>query len=546
MSTLVQPIEFDEYKLIDLVPGLKPNWRKHQKEIVQQISESNKKFIGIQAPTGFGKSLVAIASMKLNGGRGIALTQTKQLGEQYFKDYMSIGLKTVKGRGNFECRVEPKNSAADAPCTVGLRCRYKFGGCSYYDQKNEAKDAPIASMNIHYFLYEANHGGQFSDADIIFIDEAHKLENTIFSFVEIKLSKRRMKNEGYPIPSNLRIPSQVQEWGDSIITPLKASMVKVLDELQDIFDYGHDDELLRLRAIHLSAAVYNLEKLQTVDSTWIVEEDDNSIILKPIFAQDHAHYTLFRHAQRIILMSATLPETVFADLGIQDYDYFKVPSTFSPESRPILWLPVANLARSAEQPEQELKKLVLTTDKILEKFSTQKGIIHTVNYKIANAILSNSKFSSRLITHKTSKDREKTLDLFRKSNRPLVLVSPSFTEGVDLPYELCKFQIIAKIPFMDLGDKKTRARFQVDEKWYASSAITQLVQAYGRIMRAEDDSGVTYILDKSLMNLINRWRFIFDQLDWFLEALWITTDDGKSRMKFSDWELEKEYGIHKE
>jgi hypothetical protein len=40
-------------------------------------------------------------------------------------------------------------------------------------------------------------------------------------------------------------------------------------------------------------------------------------------------------------------------------------------------------------------------------------------------------------------------------------------------------------------------------------------------MRADDDHGVTYIFDSSLMYLINNWRVIFDQVSWFLDALLI-------------------------
>ena len=47
-------------------------------------------------------------------------------------------------------------------------------------------------------------------------------------------------------------------------------------------------------------------------------------------------------------------------------------------------------------------------------------------------------------------------------------------------------------------------------------------------MRSEDDSGTTYILDGSLLNLINRWRSIFDECEWFLEALFIVNPTDNS------------------
>lgn len=89
-----------------------------------------------------------------------------------------------------------------------------------------------------------------------------------------------------------------------------------------------------------------------------------------------------------------------------------------------------------------------------------------------------------------------------------------------------------------MSDKQVQARMKVDPEWYATSAIVTMIQAYGRIMRSEDDSGVTYILDSSLMNLISRWRTIFDQVSWFLDALFIST--GKKLIPFNEYiELEK-------
>ena len=75
-----------------------------------------------------------------------------------------------------------------------------------------------------------------------------------------------------------------------------------------------------------------------------------------------------------------------------------------------------------------------------------------------------------------------------------MLLSPSLREGVDLPDDFLRFQIVTKMPYPDLGDPWTAARQARDPRWYALETAKALVQAYGRSCRHADDHGVTYIL----------------------------------------------------
>jgi Rad3-related DNA helicase len=229
-----------------------------------------------------------------------------------------------------------------------------------------------------------------------------------------------------------------------------------------------------------------------------------------------------------------LPRSIIESFNLTDYEYLNIPSSFSPSQRPAIWIPAANLARSAENPGMELKKLTTAVDAILDKFPEQKGMIHTVNYKISQFLMKNSKNVNRFRTHESAAERSDVLEKFKRNNDNGVLVSPSFTEGVDLPYDLCRFQIIAKIPYESLANPQVKARMEVDNQWYATNAIVTMIQAYGRAMRAEDDQGITYILDSSLMNLINRWRTVFDNMTYFLDALWIM--DESKLIPFSEFD----------
>ena len=372
-------IEEIEEELKVVVPGLYKEWRPNQLTVIQQIVNSSQKFIALQAPPGYGKSASAIGEMILNEGRGIAVTQTKQLGDQYVRDFFPLGLKTVKGRGNFSCTIIPTKTADIAPCVAGYKCMYKGGGCDYYDQKLEAVDTKLVSMNIHYFLYEVNYSGQFSDVDVLFIDEAQKLEDAMLGFIEIRLNKARYWEEGLALPD---VPTfaNITEWIERAEPQIKRELEEVQTELED----NPMNEILSVRGIRLTAAYRNIARfIALVDETWVIEIEDNNVIFKPTFVGEYMDKYIFSHAKKVVLMSATLPRSIIESFNIPEYEYLNIPSSFSPTQRPAIWIPAANLARSAENPGMELKKLTNAVDAILDKFPDQKGMIHTVNYKIA-------------------------------------------------------------------------------------------------------------------------------------------------------------------
>ena len=112
--------------------------------------------------------------------------------------------------------------------------------------------------------------------------------------------------------------------------------------------------------------------------------------------------------------------------------------------------------------------------------------------------------------------RPAALDLHRASALPTVLVSPSLREGVDLPDDFLRFQVLTKLPYPDLGDPWTAARRQRDPRWYAVETAKALLQAYGRSCRHAEDHGVTYLLDAQFARFLQRYRVLLPE--WFLDA----------------------------
>ena len=122
----------------------------------------------------------------------------------------------------------------------------------------------------------------------------------------------------------------------------------------------------------------------------------------------------------------------------------------------------------------------------------------------------------RLIFVESSEAKAAALERHRASAAPSVLLSPSLREGVDLPDDFLRFQIVTKMPYPDLGDPWIAARRARDPRWYAVETAKALMQTYGRSCRHAEDHGVTYVLDAQFERFLQHNRPLLPE--WFLDA----------------------------
>jgi ATP-dependent DNA helicase DinG len=119
---------------------------------------------------------------------------------------------------------------------------------------------------------------------------------------------------------------------------------------------------------------------------------------------------------------------------------------------------------------------------------------------LQNISLVQGKYSNREMVrlHKERVDQGKT---------SVLIGLASFAEGVDLPGDYCKHVIIAKLPFMVPDDPLHEALSEWIEDKGGNSffdialpiASLRLIQACGRLLRTEKDTGTVSILDKRLL-----------------------------------------------
>lgn len=505
------------------------SFRKGQKEAIEKAHLAFKRgtrFVVLEAPTGAGKSAIAV-TLARQASSAFILTAQKLLQEQYIHDFPDMTL--MKGRSNYECIVVPTHAAA-APCIAGQKFP-QCDQCPYFVQKGVAMQSHSTIMNYAYYLAELNYAGGFQPRELLVLDEAHNAESALMNFIQIQITDSSLMRVGISetIPSFVEDEAQYFEFAQdliSIVNKRSKAIEKILqhDDLSEESALEQmknkqwcDNQRLKLRQLHYSREEFDVE--------WVTEKrstrEGQSLVFKPVTVAPFAQDYLFGFGERVLMLSATIldPITYLRSLGIAhtEAQIIKVVSDFPVKNRPIFVRPIAKLTR--HYIDKDLPKLVAEISAIIDEHAEQKGIIHSHTYKIARYIRDNlpKKHKERLITHNSAAERDLAFEKHAKSSKSTILLSPSMTEGIDLVDDLSRWQIICKVPYPYLGDPQVAKRKALDPSWYGWRTALTVVQAYGRSIRSKDDFANTYILDADFQTFVKRQKKSLPE--WFLDAL---------------------------
>jgi len=509
-------------------------FRPHQLETTLKIKaafDRGIKLVLVQAPTGIGKTLLSVLTATILELEMLYTCHTKTLQAQFMKDFGTLGAEELIGRANYPClkntAMFPALSAElctrDTPnCKTCDRSRSGCfsdaegqcpcqSSCPYEIQKRKTLSAPIAVLNIPYYLREINFAGGFDNSELIVLDEVDQTENALMSLIEFSIPETTMQKHGLPPLKFSTNPESWREWAVNVLETVNRRLSN-LQRVRGVDDLMSWHQLSRLKA--------KLEFfIAEVDGNWIY---DGNNTFKPIRVSKYADKYLWSHGKRFLGLSATISpwRQLCNDLGINpdEVEFIDVPSIFDPARSPIYYHPVANMNHGTK--EAGIPNLVSAIDGILEKHPGQKGLIHSVSYDNVRSILELTRNPDRMITHDDS-NRQSRLIQFMNSNQPLVLLSPALERGVDLPDDYCRFIIIAKVPFPYLGDPQIKARLHQGKSdgqiWYNATTVRRIVQSTGRGMRSPTDQCVSYILDSTFGEFYQRNLAMFPR--WWRDAL---------------------------
>jgi len=490
----------------------------------------------VQAPPGVGKSHIAMTLARWSGDAYL-LTSQKVLQDQYEREF-GAELQIVKGRDNYACDHYP---TARVPTSRGA-CRRPRGPlcqCPYVRARTAALEGPIFCTNTAYFATLRHwHAEQLRKRRLLVVDEAHNLESQLVSVFTVAFPAEQMRAWfGAPLP-RLASADAYRPVMAGHLESLEARREAIGRELEaltpelaaDAFlkapPSRAEQELLAQRD-ELEGALARLRFfVDAEDQEWVVRypmDPAATLELVPLSVAPMAQALLAETAELTVLSSAYLGHrAVVAEcfgLAEDGLRVFASPSPFALEQRRIVYRPVGALSRASLAALEPA--LFAEVAALLAAHPGEKGLIHAPSYaageRLVRDLAARAPLAARrLIWVASAEAKARALEQHRASPLPTVLVSPSLREGVDLPDDFLRFQIVTKLPFPDLGDPWTRAREQRDPRWYAIETAKALVQAYGRSCRHAADHGVTYVLDTQFERFLQRYRALLPA--WFLDA----------------------------
>jgi Rad3-related DNA helicase len=520
-------------RVFDAFPA--PEYRGNQRDALSRIRDAfaaDNRAVLVRAPTGSGKSLLARAVMGCartveeadpSDATGAYYTtpQVSQLDDVAGDDLLA-DLKIIRGKGNYSCILpDERNTPVNrAPCAreSGYDCSVKHR-CPYFSDRAIASAREYAAMTLAYFMRTAG-SEVFGRRDVVVVDEAHGLAEWAEMYATIDLNERTV-----PMWDDLELPDddsveRIVRWAEQLVAVCEREREELLaGEELTASDAADRDRLQELK----SELEWFVEDYRNPESatTWVVDTG-RGISIKPMNPERYLHHTVWERGNRFCLLSATIlnKDAFCRSVGLDPADValVDVGHTFPLENRPLYDVTCGKM--TYEERDDTLPKIARVIVRAMSNHPDEKGLIHCHSYSIQERLaerLRDFGVGARVRTH-DREDRDAQLSEWKATPGPEVFLSVKMEEALDLEGELCRWQVLCKAPFENTGDSRVARRLEEGQwDWYFRTALRTIIQACGRVVRAPDDYGATYIADSSVLDAFERAKS--DTPPWFREQI---------------------------
>lgn len=473
----------------------------------------------------------------------------------------------IQGQANYKCTENgfkfPIGACKLAGCTSYQQIQRKYPDCykvcPYIMARERAITANVTLCTYSYWLIQRNMTrSEFSDSDnesqytdkrdFVICDEAHKLVDIVQSHYAPKISKMDAGKidalcAAYNIPvdadykdviDNYRIDMTNNAGNKDYVLPVLKGYYNRLYEVFHIISLLKENKSAKTKlegnvvCLELPAD-FKLDKRVVSYYDWfkdylckfyfyirIIESlGIESMVISPDL---HAETISFNciddsymmkeyfhdNCKNVLYMSATIGdfETFAQNIDIAKWESIKLPSLFDYSKSPIYCVPEYKM--SYRDKDTSLPYIAKMIDNIMKMYRGQRGIIQTGNYNFGSKIgdLLSPENTKRLFVYNDTGNKKQCLDDFYYS-KDGVLVGPSLIEGLSLDNDLCRFQIMMKVPYPSLSDNYVKEKMEHYPSWYESATSIAILQGVGRGVRTPDDWCVTFILDGCFVSLLN-------------------------------------------
>jgi len=575
--------------------------QRRMAEAVASAIESGRHVV-VQAGTGTGKSLAYLVPVLLSGKRVVVATATKALQDQLANKDLPFLQRTLshpfefavlKGRSNYACvqrlrehsggtqsldlddvspqvrseirqldawaktsatgdraelEWEPMERAWSSVSVSSQECpgaNHCPAGdvCFAEAARRGAAAADVVVVNLHlYGLHLASGQMLLPEHDVVVIDEAHQLEDTISATSGLEMTGGRIAALARLTKSILaadqlvadvsaagsRLAGELQpHLGQALKGPLPSPIhdaltlarersASALGALRDISASVPEADARKQRAMKAASGLIDeLDiALRAPDKTvtWVEGTASNPRLrIAPVDVAPVLRHGLWDQ-HPTILTSATIPFATSERLGMEPgtYDTLDVGSPFDYATHALLYcamhLPDPRHASYDEAVAEELAALIEAADgRTLALFTSWRAM-----QKAADAL--RPRLTQRILTQ-SDFPKPKLVSEFAADEHSCLFATAGLFQGIDVPGRTLSLVTIDRIPFPRPDDPLLSARrdlagpsaFRTVDLPRAS---TLLAQAAGRLIRSAEDKGVVAVFDKRLGTANYRWDIV--------------------------------------
>ncbi len=423
--------------------------------------------------------------------------------------------------------------AVGADRCLGRLCAFA-GTCFSEAARDRAARAELVITN--HALYFADLGlrsrtdapAVLPEHDAVVFDEAHRLEESAANWLGGRVSApvlhrllrdvdRACREASLPVPA--RALDRVETAGLRLLAavapangrrrlrevpeePAQALAARLAELAADLTGKKDEVDAVARRALRLGADV---GACLEPDPNRVVWAKRDLLAWAPVDVAPALDELLWGAGPTAVLVSATLTAGddfgfVRERLGLRDARELAVGSPYDYRSQALLYLP-----RGLPDPRAgDAVPQVVEEVAALCRISAGRALVLTSSYRALDAIASGLR--SRVpyeVLAQGDAPRERLLERFRSDVDSVLVATSTFWQGIDVPGESLSLLVIHKLPFAAPGDPLVEARCErIDAEggdWFREyslpSAVLQLRQGFGRLIRSHADRGVIAILD---------------------------------------------------
>jgi ATP-dependent DNA helicase DinG len=431
----------------------------------------------------------------------------------------------VDGRARRAVSVTPQECLHRAKCPQGQNCFAELA-------KDRAEESSILIVNAHLYASHLASGSMLlPNHEYVVFDEAHEILDIFASLLGTSLNAARLRALATVARSLLgesdrasadQLLASADRFATLLLSQYERNELKGLDEacrielsvanehvtklvehLRDLPTASSDAEARKLRAlgpaIHLANDLERVNNVKDTELLYLARRDrEIDVEISLVDVGPRLRSDLWPHVTGI-LTSATIPDTLAKNLGLDGVVTEHVASPFNYAENGLLYVPDKFPERNDPAAEtaivEELVGLITAaggrTLALFTNRSVMMRVAEAVAPRLDTEVLVQGSFS-----------RARLIEAFRESHEASLFAVTSFWQGIDVPGHSLSLVTIDRLPFSVPNDPLAEARreradhpfFEVD----LPRATMLLAQGVGRLIRTKEDRGVVAVLDTRL------------------------------------------------